>query len=99
MFLLVKGLEDYMLPCVTKKYFGIDCIGCGLQRSAVLFLKGQFVDSFLMYPALYPMLLFFAFLIFDLFIKKNHSEKIKLALAACTLLAAVTNYILKLYIN
>ncbi|MGS0524465.1 DUF2752 domain-containing protein [Zobellia nedashkovskayae] len=31
-----------MLPCLNKKLFGIDCPGCGLQRSIVLFFKGRF---------------------------------------------------------
>ncbi|WP_299097991.1 DUF2752 domain-containing protein [Winogradskyella sp.] len=99
MFLLIKSIEDYMLPCVIKEHFGFDCIGCGLQRSAVFFINGQFLDAFLMYPALYPMLLFFVFLIFDMFKKIEHSEKIKLGLASLILIAAVTNYILKLFVN
>lgn len=88
-----------MLPCVIKEHFGFDCIGCSLQRSAVFFINGQFLDAFLMYPALYPMLLFFVFLIFDMFKKIEHSEKIKLGLASLILIAAVTNYILKLFVN
>ena len=99
MFILLKGLEDYMLSCASKKHFGIDCIGCGFQRSVALLFKGDVVASFLMYPALYPMMLFFVFLIFDMIIKIKHSEKIKLSLAGLTLLAAVINYILKLFIN
>lgn len=99
MFLLLKTLEDYMLPCMSKTHFGVDCIGCGFQRSAVLLLKGDFVASFLMYPALYPMILFFAFLIFDLFIKIKYSEKLKLTLACLTLIVAVSNYIIKLFFN
>ena len=88
-----------MLPCVIKEHFGFDCIGCGLQGSAVFFIKGQFLDALLMYPALYPMLLFFVFPIFDMFKKIEHSEKIKLGLASLILIAAVSNYILKLFVN
>ncbi|APY09554.1 hypothetical protein BWZ20_01030 [Winogradskyella sp. J14-2] len=88
-----------MLPCMSKTHFGLDCIGCGFQRSAVLLIKGDFVASFFMYPALYPMLLFFAFLIFDTFKKIKHSEKLKLTLACLTLIAAVGNYTLKLFLT
>ena len=53
---LSVSLEEYMLPCYTKQVFGIDCPGCGFQRAVVLFFQGQWVDSFLMYPALFPLL-------------------------------------------
>ncbi len=55
-------MEEYMIPCLTKKHFGIDCFGCGLQRSVVLLLQGDVVASFVMYPALYPLLIFFVLL-------------------------------------
>ena len=55
MFLVTKGLEDYMLPCFTKKLLGFECMGCGLQRAAALLIKGQFADAFLMYPAIYTL--------------------------------------------
>jgi hypothetical protein len=99
MFLRLKGLEDYMLPCLHKKYLGFDCIGCGLQRSVVLLLKGEFIDAFFMYPAIYPMLFLFVFLIFDRILTINHGENIKLGLAALTLITAVTSYILKLFVH
>jgi hypothetical protein len=99
MFLAIRGLEDYMLPCFNKKLFGFDCMGCGLQRSIVLMLKGQFIDSFLMYPALYPMICFFVFLIFNSFIKIKYNEKIKLVLAGLILLTAIISYIIKMFIH
>ncbi|MFA7446524.1 MAG: DUF2752 domain-containing protein, partial [Flavobacteriaceae bacterium] len=45
-------MEDYMLPCMNKKLFGIDCMGCGIQRSVALLLRGEFVEAFYMYPAI-----------------------------------------------
>lgn len=52
-----KILESYMLPCLQKKYFGFECMGCGLQRSIALILEGQFTEAFYMYPAIYTLLL------------------------------------------
>ncbi|MCT4629108.1 DUF2752 domain-containing protein [Winogradskyella sp.] len=97
MLILIKGLEDYMLPCMWKKTFNIDCIGCGIQRSIAYILKGEFINAFFMYPAIYPMLFLFVFFIFDSFMNIKHNEKIKLGLAALTLTTAITNYILKLF--
>jgi len=40
-----------MLPCLNKKLFGVDCMGCGLQRAIALIFQGEFVAAFQMYPA------------------------------------------------
>ena len=50
---IILGLENFMLPCFTKQIIGIDCPGCGLQRSALFLLKGEFWNAFHMYPAIY----------------------------------------------
>ena len=46
-----------MLPCAYKELFGIDCPACGGQRSFSLLMEGNFLESFLMYPPLIPVLL------------------------------------------
>jgi len=99
MLFLQTAYEDYMLPCLNKKLLGVECIGCGLQRSVALLFKGQLVDAFYMYPAIYPMIFLFVFIIFDYFLTIKNSEKIKISLAALILIAAVTNYILKIFVN
>lgn len=90
-----KGLEEYMLPCLNKQFLGIDCLGCGIQRAAVLLFKGDFVAAFKMYPAIYPLLLFFLLLIIDLFFKIKHAEKVKIILVTLALVLVIINYILK----
>lgn len=60
---LISWLEENMLACPYKKYWGIDCLGCGIQRSFVALLKGDLASSFYYYPALIPMMLMFLFLI------------------------------------
>ena len=51
---VIQWLENHSIPCFYKKYFGIECPGCGVQRSFILLLKGDAVGSFMMYPALLP---------------------------------------------
>ncbi len=62
-------LEDYMLPCLSKKFLGFDCLGCGLQRAIIAFLHGDFVTAFKMYPAIYSLLLFGGFILVNFFYK------------------------------
>ncbi len=57
MFQLIYWLENHMMPCFYKQLTGIDCPGCGMQRSIVELLKGNFKSSFYLYPAL--LLVFF----------------------------------------
>jgi hypothetical protein len=64
-----------MLPCAYKYFFGIDCPICGAQRSMLLLLQGNFIESFKMYPPLIFLLtlifLAIAYLIFPKIVKAN----------------------------
>ena len=58
-------LEKYMIPCLSKTLFGIECLGCRFQRALLLLLKGEWSAAFAMYPAVYSMLaMFFGILLF-----------------------------------
>jgi hypothetical protein len=88
--------EDYMLPCLTKKFLGIECFGCGLQRSVVLLFQGEFMAALFMYPAIYSLILFAGFLIINLFYNFKYAEKIKLILVVLNVVIIVTSYIIKI---
>ncbi|MEJ7739123.1 MAG: DUF2752 domain-containing protein [Chitinophagaceae bacterium] len=57
----VYWLEANMLSCPSKKYLYIECPGCGLQRSFLALLKGDLMNSFLLYPATIPILAMIGF--------------------------------------
>lgn len=94
--LLIKTIDDYMLPCMWKKTFNIECMGCGMQRSASLIIKGDFVAAFHMYPAIYSLIALFAFLLLHLRFKFVKGHKIILVLFILNICIIVTNFILKL---
>jgi len=54
-------MEEYMIPCMNKSLFGVDCFGCGTQRALLLLFGGGFVGAFKMFPAIYTYVLFFLF--------------------------------------
>lgn len=56
------NLEKFMLPCLFKTLFGIECLGCGFQRALFLLFQGEFRAAFEMYPALYSTFLFLGFI-------------------------------------
>jgi len=88
-------IESFMLPCFTKQLWGFDCPGCGLQRAILFLFKGEFLAAFDMYPAIYPMLLLFGFLIMDKLFSIKYAIKITNVLMVSTVAFILTNYILK----
>ncbi len=70
------SLEDYMLPCLNKQFFGIDCLGCGIQRGFIHLVKGDFAAAFHVYPAIFTLVLFALFLLLNFKFKFKNSRKI-----------------------
>jgi len=60
-----QWLQSHLLPCPFKYITGIDCPGCGFQRSVLALIQGNFHQSFSLYPPAIPLLLFFAYGVFE----------------------------------
>ncbi len=88
--------EDYMLPCLNKKFFGIECPGCGIQRSAALLWEGDFAGAFHMYPAIYTLIALIMFVGINLFLKFKHDFKIKVSLLMINVVIIIVSYIIKM---
>lgn len=89
-------MEEYMIPCLSKKLFGIDCFGCGIQRSFVLLMQGEFESAFYMYPAIYSMLLFFTVIGLQLLQKNRNYHPWIVSLGIITATIMVVSYFYKL---
>jgi len=85
-----------MIPCLSKKFFGIDCFGCGIQRAIVLLFKGEFKAAFYIYPAIYSMLFFGGFLALSFIDKSRNYHKIIVTFGVVTSLVMVVSYFYKL---
>ncbi len=92
----MSTIEEYMLPCMNKALFGIDCTGCGAQRAVVLFSKGEFSQAFFMYPAIYSLGLLLIFLIFNLFYRFKFDFTIKIGLIIFNAVIIAGSYIYKM---
>lgn len=93
--LSLKISEADMLPCMSKQLLGMECPGCGLQRSVALLFDGQLAESFLMYPGLFPMLFFFGFAALDRFVHFRQGPRTTSALGLLTAGAILVNFLLK----
>ena len=56
---IIDWLKQKELSCLFKKYFDFDCPGCGFQRSVVELLKGNILESFVLFPTTYALVIFF----------------------------------------
>jgi hypothetical protein len=93
---LINSFQDYMLPCLSKQLFDLECFGCGLQRSVYLLFQGEFVAAFKMYPAIYPLIVLFFFIVINFFFKFKYSTKIINILAIVTITTIVFSYLIKI---
>ena len=88
--------EADMLPCLSQQILGISCPGCGLQRAVALLLRGVLIESFLMYPALLPLMALFAAIVADRLAWVRNGTQLITWLAGITVTAILVNFLLKL---
>ncbi len=94
---LLSFLEKNMLSCQWKQQFDVECMGCGMQRSIIHLLKGEFVEAFFMYPAIYTLIVMFTFLILHLKFGFKKGHKILLYLFITNIVLMLIHYFLKIF--
>ncbi|WP_239986483.1 DUF2752 domain-containing protein [Arenibacter catalasegens] len=93
---ILLELENYMLPCMNKQIFGIECPGCGIQRSISYLLDGNFIDALKIYPAIYTLILLVGFVGASLMFNFKNSFKIKIYLLYLNAGIIIISYIYKM---
>ncbi len=74
----IHWMEEHMMTCFYKQVSGLDCPGCGMQRSFIELMKGNLYESFVLYPALIPVLFTLLFTLTHLFFSfRNGAAVIK----------------------
>jgi len=95
---IVSWLERNMLPCVYKKYLGVECPGCGMQRALIELLKGNLLESLKVYPALLPTVFMLVYLSLHLIFKFEKGALVLKISFIFTASIIFLNYIIKLII-
>lgn len=93
----IHWLETHLLACPFKNLTGIDCPGCGFQRSVIALLKGEFISSFKLYPPTMPFFGLVIFLLFHLKFDFKHGAFIIKMLYILITTIVIINYIYKVY--
>lgn len=94
--MLLNGLENYMIPCVNKKIFGVECLGCGMQRSIAHIFTGEFATAFKVYPAIYTIFILLAVVFINFFVKFKFDFQIKIGLIILNAIVMVVSYFIKM---
>ncbi|MCD4833480.1 MAG: DUF2752 domain-containing protein [Bacteroidales bacterium] len=94
--IIINWLESHQQACFYKKYFGIECPGCGMQRAFIELLKGDFVESFILFPALIPTIFLILYLIAHLIFKFRNGANILKIIFIINTSMVVLSYIYKL---
>lgn len=95
---LIQWLEAHSQRCFYRENFGFECLGCGLQRALVELLRGNFWESFLLFPALVPLLFLFVLYLVYLFFPTGKLLKILRNLFVFDLVLVVVQYFFKLLV-
>lgn len=93
---LVHWLESHLLTCYVKHLTGIDCPGCGLQRSIIALLRGDMAQSWHLYPATIPLLSIWAFTVVHIQLKFSWGATLIKFGYFFIVFIIVLNYILKI---
>ncbi len=72
---MINWLEKHLLPCFFKSHFGIECPGCGMQRSLIALLKGDVMGSLQYHAALIPFIITILLLVIQLKLKIMNGGK------------------------
>ena len=89
-------IEKYMIPCVNKKLFGVECLGCGAQRALLLVLRGEFNAAFHMFPAIFTTILFCAVLGLHFIDKSKNYHKTIVSIAIINAVIMIISYLYKM---
>lgn len=84
-----------MVECHFKSTFGIECFGCGAQRSIILLIEGNIIESLKLFPALLPLLFLIVYTILHLIFKFKVGARVIVFAFSLTSILMLANFIVK----
>lgn len=88
-----------MITCSWKDTLGVECFGCGFQRSIQALLEGDLWTSLYAYPATLPLLLTFSYTFAHLLFKYKQGARNIVLLFSFSVLLMVSSFIYKLVVQ
>lgn len=94
-YTMIDWLEHHLFPCFFKSHFGMECPGCGMQRSLISFLKGNIIESLQYHVALVPFIITVILLLIQLKVKHENGGKWVMWAFIVTSSITIIQYIIK----
>lgn len=95
--MILKWIEAHLLSCPLKAQTGLDCPGCGFQRSMLALFQGDIAAAFHLYPPSIPIAMLFLFTPTHLKFDFKHGALVIKILYLAVAVTVVLNYIYKIY--
>jgi hypothetical protein len=91
-----EWLLRYLIPCPFKNLTGVDCPGCGFQRSVIALLQGDVMQSFAYYPSTLPLLITLLYMALNNKFHFANYALFKQWLFVASALMIISSYLLKI---
>ncbi len=85
-----------MLDCSWKKTTGLDCPGCGMQRSIDHLIHGDFLGSLYLFPALLPLVFLVLYSVLHIINPRRFPVKWIIVSVSVTAFLMVGNWVFKM---
>lgn len=85
-----------MLDCYWKYYLGIECPGCGFQRSFLALFQGNIYESLELFPATIPLILTSLLVAFHLKFKFKNGAKVITVFFGSSAVIMVVSFVVKI---
>ncbi|MDX1652370.1 MAG: DUF2752 domain-containing protein [Brumimicrobium sp.] len=89
-------MEEYYLQCSIKETLGVECPGCGTQRSFYALIHGDFIESFLYNPGVILFIITVIAGCWVYFYKTKLFSKVVITGFSLTAVAMFTHFVIKL---
>ena len=96
---LILWLESHLGTCRFHEQTDLSCPGCGLQRAVIALLKGDLIESLILFPPLLPLMIMFSFLVVHLIFNLRHGALVLKIMYMANVATILLNFIIKLILN
>lgn len=91
-----EWLLRYLITCPFKKFTGIDCPGCGFQRSVIALLQGDIMQSFAYYPATCLLLSSLLYIVLNHKFQFANYDSVKKWMVVASAVVIMSSYLIKI---
>lgn len=94
--MLADWLEKHQMACSVKSHLGIECPGCGTQRSLIALFRGDILASIQQHPGVILFIITLLIVAVQIIFKFKNGGTVAMWFFIGTVAVTMINYILKM---